>query len=214
MKTIVPIHPTSVLPPAPELSQADRFRLQSVVDSIAICDGKCTQINGLKDIVKQAAAAFADGRIPLESAISLAGILPANVPAVRTALRGAIKSHARAMVQDCRDVLVARREQIAADLAARCAAMETTERKGQIDAGIHADLYAPSPTLLSLREQADRAKRAIPLEVTRLDLSQLCQAAGIVPAECKAPPVEYEDDLSDLAAILELDTEPLTEAGA
>jgi hypothetical protein len=173
------IKPTSVAPAAPKLSPADQNRLAATLAELQRIDGVLVSIDGLREAVHAAAKNYARGIIPIEVAAGLACIEPARIPDARGALRHGAKELMREQIAAVSDIVDNHRQSIVADLAAKCATMEKTERANARNVGIDDDSYRPSGLLESLREQHRRAAGQVGVSITRADLNALANALGM-----------------------------------
>jgi len=213
-----PATPTNVAPPAAKLAKSDRARLENLAADLHAIDLKIVEIDNLRGAVRLAACQYARGETPLELAIALAGIEPGRIAACRGALRSGVKQFQRELIASVSDLVKARREAVAADLAEKCRTVEASERATAESVGIDPDSFAPSDLLAGLREQLRRAVRAIDGLVTRGDFNELSRAAGIeLP---RSPFDENPEPLGEVADEVETgpapgpdgDAEPLAEA--
>jgi hypothetical protein len=192
-----PATPTNVIASAPKLSKADAERLKSALAECARLDLKMAEVSELRQAIRDAARAFADGELTLGQAAGLASISPVAVPDARGAMRAGCKHRQRETIASVADLVAGHREHVAQDLLDRCKKMESRERENAAEIGIHADDFRASGLLESLREQASRSRKICGGIVTRQDLRILAEAIGIeIPVSA---PVADDGDEEPLA---------------
>ncbi len=158
----------------PKLSAEDVRTLQTARAELIRTDKLIQEIRELPEKLRTAGERFSAGEIPL---LTAAGLLSARNSEDRRLLIAGVKKPVQRrqcqILESCSEVFAKIRQHVITELADKCATLEKAERKTSADLGISADLYIPSGSLLSLREQHKRSHAEMSGPVTRQDLAAL-----------------------------------------
>jgi hypothetical protein len=181
-------------PPKLELSKSERERLVAAAREIDSINKRFGEIAGLRQTLRDAAADFIAGRLPILEAVALGSFSRVDHDQAQGNLVRALKARLREILDGNSD-LIFRHRQHAADVAqARLEETEQAERKAARTAGIDDDDFRPSGNLERLAADLYAAKDLCGDEwpIRQHDLAALLEAAGI--ATGSAPAFTADED--------------------
>jgi DNA repair exonuclease SbcCD ATPase subunit len=182
-------------PPKLELSKSERERLTAAAREIDNINRRFAEIAALRQTLRDAAADFVAGRLPIRETLALGSFSRVSHEAAEGEMRKALKRRTRELIDGNTD-LIRRHHQHAVELAeARANEAERLERKAAHDLGIADEDFRPSGALERLKAEAAIASDAIHedgWEYRAHDLSNLLAAAGIATPTTSA--VTDDDD--------------------
>jgi hypothetical protein len=182
-------------PPKFDLAKPERERLVAAAREIDNINKRFSEIAALRQTLRDAAADFVAGKLPILEAIKLGSFSRVSHEAAEGELRKVIKRRLRELIDSNTD-LIRRHHEHAVELAeARANEAERLERKAAHDLGIADEDFRPSGALERLKAEAAIASDAIHedgWEYRAHDLAALLQAAGI--ATGSAPAFTADED--------------------
>jgi DNA repair exonuclease SbcCD ATPase subunit len=182
-------------PPKLELSKPERERLAAAAKELENINRRFAEIAGLRQTLRDAAADFVAGRLPILEAVALGSFSRVDHDQAQGNLVRALKARLREILDGNSD-LIFRHRQHAADVAqARLEETEQAERKAARTAGIDDDDFRPSGNLERLAADLYAAKDLCGDEwpIRQHDLAALLEAAGIATGSAPAFTADDED---------------------
>jgi hypothetical protein len=180
--------------PKLELSKIERERLTAAAREMDLINKRFSEIAGLRQTLRDAAADFVAGRLPILEAVALGSFSRVDHDQAQGNLVRALKARLREILDQNID-LIFRHRQHAADVAqARLEEAEQAERKAAKSLGLADEDFRPSGNLERLGTEAFAAKDLCGDEwpIRDTDLAALLAAAGI--ATGSAPAFTADDD--------------------
>jgi DNA repair exonuclease SbcCD ATPase subunit len=177
-----------------DLSKPERDRLTAAAREIDSINRRFAEIAALRQTLRDAAADFVAGRLPILEAVALGSFARVDHDTAQGNLVRALKSRLRELLDQSADLIHRHREHAAATAEARLEEAEQAERKAARTAGIDDDDFRPSGNLERLATDLYAAKDLCGDEwpIRQHDLAALLEAAGI--ATGSAPAFTAEDD--------------------
>jgi hypothetical protein len=181
-------------PPKLELSKSERERLVAAAKEMDSINKRFAEIAALRQTLRDAAADFVAGRLPILEAVALGSFSRVDHDTAQGNMQRALKARLREILADNSDLIHRHREHAAAIAEARLAEAEAAERKAARTAGIDDDDFRPSGNLERLAADLYAAKDLCGDEwpIRQHDLANLLAAAGI--ATGSAPAFTADDD--------------------
>jgi DNA repair exonuclease SbcCD ATPase subunit len=181
-------------PPKFDLSKPERDRLAAAAKEIDSINRRFAEIAALRQTLRDAAADFVAGRLPILQAVALGSFARVDHDQTQSNLVRTLKARLREILADNSDLIHRHREHAAAIAEARLAEAEAAERKAARTAGIDDDDFRPSGNLERLAADLYAAKDLCGDEwpIRQHDLAALLEAAGI--ATGSAPAFTADDD--------------------
>jgi hypothetical protein len=177
-----------------DLSKPERERLTAAAKEIDSINRRFAEIAALRSTLRDAAADFIAGRLPILEAVALGSFSRVDHDTAQGNLVRALKSRMRELLDQSADMIHRHREHAAATAEARLAEAEAAERKAARTAGIDDDDFRPSGNLERLTADLYAAKDLCGDEwpIRQHDLTALLAAAGIATPTTSA--VTADDD--------------------
>jgi hypothetical protein len=177
-----------------DLSKPERERLVAAAREIDSINRRFSEIAALRQTLRDAAADFIAGRLPILEAVALGSFSRVDHDTAQGNLVRALKARLREILDGNSDLIFRHREHAAATAEARLAEAEAAERKAARTAGIDDDDFRPSGNLERLAADLYAAKDLCGDEwpIRQHDLAALLEAAGI--ATGSAPAFTADDD--------------------
>jgi hypothetical protein len=183
-------------PPKFDLSKPERERLTAAAREIDNINKRFSEIAALRQTLRDAAADFVAGRLPILEAVALGSFSRVDHDTAQGNLVRALKARLREILDQNTD-LIRRHHQHAVELAeARANEAERLERKAAHDLGIADEDFRPSGALERLKAEAAIASDAIHedgWEYRAHDHSNLLAAAGIATPTTSAVTADDDD---------------------
>ena len=182
-------------PPKLELSKPERERLAAAAKELENINRRFAEIAALRQTLRDAAADFVAGRLPILEAVALGSFSRVDHDQAQGNLVRALKARLREILDGNSD-LIFRHRQHAADVAqARLEETEQAERKAARTAGIDDDDFRPSGNLERLAADLYAAKDLCGDEwpIRQHDLAALLEAAGIATGSAPAFTADEDD---------------------
>jgi DNA repair exonuclease SbcCD ATPase subunit len=181
-------------PPKFDLSKPERERLTAAAKEIDSINRRFAEIAALRQTLRDAAADFVAGRLPLLEAVALGSFSRVDHDQAQGKLVRALKARLREILDQNTDLIQRHREHAAAIAEARLAEAEAAERKAARTAGIDDDDFRPSGNLERLAADLYAAKDLCGDEwpIRQHDLAELFASAGIATPTTSA--VTDDDD--------------------
>jgi hypothetical protein len=182
-------------PPKFDLAKPERERLTAAAREIDSINKRFGEIAGLRQTLRDAAADFIAGRLPILEAVALGSFSRVDHDQAQGNLVRALKARLREILDGNSD-LIFRHRQHAADVAqARLEETEQAERKAARTAGIDDDDFRPSGNLERLAADLYAAKDLCGDEwpIRQHDLAALLEAAGIATGSAPAFTADEDD---------------------
>jgi DNA repair exonuclease SbcCD ATPase subunit len=181
-------------PPKFDLSKPERERLTAAAKEIDSINRRFAEIAALRQTLRDAAADFVAGRLPLLEAVALGSFSRVDHDQAQGNLVRALKARLREILDQNTDLIQRHREHAAAIAEARLAEAEAAERKAARTAGIDDDDFRPSGNLERLAADLYAAKDLCGDEwpIRQHDLAELFASAGIATPTTSA--VTDDDD--------------------
>jgi hypothetical protein len=176
------------------LSKSERDQLAAAAREIDSINRRFAELGTLRQTLRDAAADFVAGRMPIIEAVKLGSFSRVDHEAAQGNLQRALKVRLRELLDQSAD-LIHRHRQHAADVAqAKLDDAEQVERKAARSAGIDDDDFRPSGNLERLGAEVYAAKDMCGDEwpLRQQDLVELFASAGI--ATGSAPAIHTDDD--------------------
>jgi DNA repair exonuclease SbcCD ATPase subunit len=178
-------------PPKFDLAKPERERLVATAKELENINRRFAEIAALRQTLRDAAADFVAGRLPILEAVALGSFSRVDHDTAQGNLVRALKARLREILDQNTD-LIRRHHLHAMELAeARANEAERLERKAAHDLGIADEDFRPSGALERLKAEAAIASDAIHedgWEYRAHDLGNLLEAAGL------AAPARHIDD--------------------
>ena len=183
-------------PPKLELSKSERERLVAAAREIDSINKRFGEIAGLRQTLRDAAADFIAGRLPILEAVALGSFSRVDHDQAQGNLVRALKARLREILDQNTDLIQRHREHAAAIAEARLAEAEAAERKAARTAGIDDDDFRPSGNLERLAADLYAAKDLCGDEwpIRQHDLVELFASAGIAAPTTSAVTSADDDD--------------------
>jgi DNA repair exonuclease SbcCD ATPase subunit len=181
-------------PPKFDLAKPERERLVATAKELENINRRFAEIAALRQTLRDAAADFVAGRLPILEAVALGSFARVDHDTAQGNLVRALKARLRELLDQSAD-MIHRHRQHAADVAqARLDEAEAAERKAARTAGIDDDDFRPSGNLERLAADLYAAKDLCGDEwpIRQHDLAALLAAAGIATPTTSA--VTDDDD--------------------
>jgi DNA repair exonuclease SbcCD ATPase subunit len=182
--------------PKLELSKSERERLVAAAKELENINRRFAEIAALRQTLRDAAADFVAGRLPILEAVALGSFSRVDHDTAQGNMQRALKSRMRELLDQSAD-MIHRHRQHAADVAqARLDEAEAAERKAARTAGIDDDDFRPSGNLERLGAELFAAKDLCGDEwpIRQHDLAALLEAAGIATGSAPAFTAADDDD--------------------
>ena len=179
-----------------DLSKPERERLVAAAKELENINKRFSEIAALRQTLRDAAADFVAGRLPILEAVALGSFSRVDHDTAQGNLVRALKARLREILDGNSD-LIFRHRQHAADVAqARLEETEQAERKAARTAGIDDDDFRPSGNLERLAADLYAAKDLCGDEwpIRQHDLAALLEAAGIATGSAPAFTADEDDD--------------------
>lgn len=177
-----------------DLAKSERDQLAAAAREIDSINRRFAELAALRQTLRDAAADFVTGKLPLLEAVKLGSFSRVDHEAAQGNLQRALKVRLREILDQNTD-LIQRHRQHAADVAqAKLHEAEAAERKAARSAGIDDDDFRPSGNLERLGAEVYAAKDMCGDEwpLRQQDLVELFASAGI--ATGSAPAIHTDDD--------------------
>ena len=164
-----------------DLSKSEREHLAAAAKEIDSINKRFAELAQLRQTLRDAAADFVNGRMPIIEAVKLGSFSRVDHEAAQGNLQRALKQRLREILDQSADMIHRHREHAAATAQARLDEAEATERKAARSAGIDDEDFRKSGILERLEAEAFAARDACGGEwpLRQQDLAALFQAAGI-----------------------------------
>jgi hypothetical protein len=180
--------------PKLELSKIERERLTAAAREMDLINKRFSEIAGLRQTLRDAAADFIAGRLPILEAVALGSFSRVDHDQAQGNLVRALKARLREILDQSADLIQRHREHAADVAQARLEEAEQAERKAAKSLGLADEDFRPSGNLERLGTEAFAAKDLCGDEwpIRDTDLAALLAAAGI--ATGSAPAFTADDD--------------------
>jgi hypothetical protein len=180
--------------PKLELSKIERERLTAAAREMDLINKRFSEIAGLRQTLRDAAADFVAGRLPILEAVALGSFSRVDHDQAQGNLVRALKARLREILDQSADLIQRHREHAADVAQARLEEAEQAERKAAKSLGLADEDFRPSGNLERLGTEAFAAKDLCGDEwpIRDTDLAALLAAAGI--ATGSAPAFTADDD--------------------
>jgi hypothetical protein len=177
-----------------DLSKPERERLVATAKELENINKRFGEIAALRQTLRDAAADFVSGKLPILEAIKLGSFSRVDHDTAQGNMQRALKSRLRELLDQNTDLIHRHREHAADVAQARLEEAEQAERKAARTAGIDDDDFRPSGNLERLAADLYAAKDLCGDEwpIRQHDLGNLLEAAGI--ATGSAPAFTADDD--------------------
>jgi hypothetical protein len=181
-------------PPKFDLAKPERERLVATAKELENINKRFSEIAALRQTLRDAAADFVAGRLPLLQAVAIGSFSRVDHDTAQGNMQRALKSRLREILDQNTDLIFRHREHAAATAEARLAEAEAAERKAARTAGIDDDDFRPSGNLERLAADLYAAKDLCGDEwpIRQHDLAELFASAGIATPTTSA--VTDDDD--------------------
>jgi hypothetical protein len=181
-------------PPKFDLAKPERERLVATAKELENINKRFSEIAALRQTLRDAAADFVAGRLPILEAVALGSFSRVDHDQAQGNLVRALKARLRELLDQSADMIHRHREHAAATAEARLAEAEAAERKAARTAGIDDDDFRPSGNLERLAADLYAAKDLCGDEwpIRQHDLAELFASAGIATPTTSA--VTDDDD--------------------
>jgi hypothetical protein len=187
-------------PPKFDLAKPERERLVAAAREIDNINKRFSEIAALRQTLRDAAADFVAGRLPLLQAVAIGSFSRVDHDQAQGNLVKTLKQRRREILDGNSD-LIFRHRQHAADVAqARLEETEQAERKAARAAGIDDQDFRKSGNIERLEAEAFAARDACDDEawpIRDTDLAALLAAAGIAAPTTSAVTSADDDDDDD-----------------
>jgi DNA repair exonuclease SbcCD ATPase subunit len=183
-------------PPKLELSKSERERLVATAKELENINRRFAEIAALRQTLRDAAADFVAGRLPILEAVALGSFSRVDHDTAQGNLVRALKSRLRELLDQSADLIHRHREHAADVAQARLEEAEQAERKAARTAGIDDDDFRPSGNLERLGADLYAAKDLCGDEwpIRQHDLVELFASAGIAAPTTSAVTSADDDD--------------------
>jgi DNA repair exonuclease SbcCD ATPase subunit len=183
-------------PPKFDLAKPERDRLAAAAKELENINRRFAEIAALRQTLRDAAADFIAGRLPILEAVALGSFSRVDHDTAQGNMQRALKSRMRELLDQNTDLIQRHREHAAAIAEARLAEAEAAERKAARTAGIDDDDFRPSGNLERLAADLYAAKDLCGDEwpIRQHDLAALLAAAGIATGSAPAFTAADDDD--------------------
>jgi hypothetical protein len=183
-------------PPKFDLSKPERERLTAAAREIDNINKRFSEIAALRQTLRDAAADFVAGRLPILEAVALGSFSRVDHDTAQGNLVRALKSRLRELLDQSADLIHRHREHAADVAQARLEETEQAERKAARTAGIDDDDFRPSGNLERLGAELFAAKDLCGDEwpIRQHDLAELFASAGIATGSAPAFTADEDDD--------------------
>jgi hypothetical protein len=174
-----------------DLSKPERERLVAAAKELENINRRFAEIAALRQTLRDAAADFVAGRLPILEAVALGSFSRVDHDTAQGNLVRALKSRLRELIDGNSDLIRKHHEHAVHLAEARAHEAERLERKAAHDLGIADEDFRPSGALERLKAEAAIASDAIHedgWEYRQHDLANLLEAAGL------AAPARHIDD--------------------
>jgi hypothetical protein len=177
-----------------DLSKPERERLTAAAKEIDSINRRFSEIAALRQTLRDAAADFVAGRLPLLQAVAIGSFSRVSHEAAQGELVKTLKQRRREILDQSADLIQRHREHAADVAQARLEEAEQAERKAAKSLGLADEDFRPSGNLERLGTEAFAAKDLCGDEwpIRQHDLGNLLEAAGI--ATGSAPAFTADDD--------------------
>jgi hypothetical protein len=177
-----------------DLSKPERERLGAAAKEIDSINRRFAEIAALRQTLRDAAADFVAGRLPLLQAVAIGSFSRVSHEAAQGELVKTLKQRRREILDQSADLIQRHREHAADVAQARLEEAEQAERKAAKSLGLADEDFRPSGNLERLGTEAFAAKDLCGDEwpIRDTDLAALLQAAGI--ATGSAPTFTADED--------------------
>ena len=182
--------------PKLEISKQERERLTAAAREMDLINKRFSEIAALRQTLRDAAADFVAGRLPILEAVALGSFSRVDHDQAQGNLVRALKARLRELLDQNTDLIQRHREHAAAIAEARLAEAEAAERKAARTAGIDDDDFRPSGNLERLAADLYAAKDLCGDEwpIRQHDLAELFASAGIATGSAPAFTADEDDD--------------------
>ena len=182
-------------PPKFDLAKPERERLVATAKELENINKRFSEIAALRQTLRDAAADFVAGRLPLLQAVAIGSFSRVDHDTAQGNLVRALKARLRELLDQNTDLIQRHREHAAATAEARLAEAEAAERKAARTAGIDDDDFRPSGNLERLAADLYAAKDLCGDEwpIRQHDLAALLEAAGIATGSAPAFTADEDD---------------------
>jgi hypothetical protein len=185
-------------PPKFDLAKPERERLVAAAKELENINRRFAEIAALRQTLRDAAADFVAGRLPILEAVALGSFSRVDHDQAQGNLVRALKRRLRELIDSNTDLIRKHHEHAVQLAEARANEAERLERKAAHDLGIADEDFRPSGALERLKAEAAIASDAIHedgWEYRAHDLSNLLAAAGIAaPTTSAVTSAADEDD--------------------
>jgi hypothetical protein len=178
-----------------DLSKPERERLVAAAKELENINKRFSEIAALRQTLRDAAADFVAGRLPILEAVALGSFSRVDHDQAQGNLVRALKRRLRELIDSNTDLIRKHHEHAVQLAEARANEAERLERKAAHDLGIADEDFRPSGALERLKAEAAIASDAIHedgWEYRAHDLAALLEAAGI--ATGSAPAFTADED--------------------
>jgi DNA repair exonuclease SbcCD ATPase subunit len=179
-----------------DLSKPERERLAATAKELENINKRFAEIAALRKTLRDAAADFVAGRLPILEAVALGSFARVDHDQAQGNLVRALKARMREILDQSADLIHRHREHAADVAQARLEEAEQAERKAARTAGIDDDDFRPSGNLERLAADLYAAKDLCGDEwpIRDTDLAALLAAAGIATGSAPAFTADEDDD--------------------
>jgi F0F1-type ATP synthase epsilon subunit len=183
-------------PPKFDLSKPERERLVAAAREIDNINRRFAEIAALRQTLRDAAADYINGKLPLIEAIKLGSFSRVDHDTAQGNMQRALKARLREILDQNIDLIFRHREHAADVAQARLDEAEAAERKAARTAGIDDDDFRPSGNIERLAADLYAAKDLCGDEwpIRQHDLAALLEAAGIATGSAPAFTADEDDD--------------------
>jgi hypothetical protein len=183
-------------PPKLELSKSERERLVAAAREMDLINRRFSEIAALRQTLRDAAADFVAGRLPLLQAVAIGSFSRVTHEAAQGELVKTLKQRRREILDQSADLIQRHREHAADVAQARLEEAEQAERKAAKSLGLADEDFRPSGNLERLGTEAFAAKDLCGDEwpIRDIDLAALLDAAGIATGSAPAFTADEDDD--------------------
>jgi hypothetical protein len=179
-----------------DLSKPERERLTAAAKEIDSINRRFSEIAALRQTLRDAAADFVAGRLPLLQAVAIGSFSRVSHEAAQGELVKTLKQRRREILDQSADLIQRHREHAADVAQARLEEAEQAERKAAKSLGLADEDFRPSGNLERLGTEAFAAKDLCGDEwpIRDIDLAALLDAAGIATGSAPAFTADEDDD--------------------
>ena len=178
-----------------DLSKPERERLTAAAKEIDSINRRFSEIAALRQTLRDAAADFVAGRLPLLQAVAIGSFSRVSHEAAQGELVKTLKQRRREILDQSADLIQRHREHAADVAQARLEEAEQAERKAAKSLGLADEDFRPSGNLERLGTEAFAAKDLCGDEwpIRQHDLAALLEAAGIATGSAPAFTADEDD---------------------